>query len=193
MSKPNQNRAGMYLQSWLRHQPISVMADKEKAEEERGSFLARFFALADLDYADCDTDDERRKVWSAVTAALLETLNSYQIDSVALRSLHDNLVNSALRRPAEVSMGANIIGGTKPISEEWRRACVVALWERYPDARQQIATDCSRFTDVRREAVPKLVENYKGGLIGGRVFSDLVETARNRISETGAKRLKGLM
>ena len=72
------------------------------------------------------------------------------------------------------------------------RACVIALWEQYPDTREQIALDYSRHTDVRAESVAKLVENFKGGLIGGREFDILVKTARRRIKDTGAKRLKEL-
>ena len=128
MSNPRQDRAGMYLQTWLKHKP-----NPDNSEQERANFLKTFLEKADKDFADCSTDDQYRKVWAAVSGALLEHLNSLEIDSAALRSLHDNLINSALLRPPEVKLGANISGQTKPLAEEWARACVIALWERYPD------------------------------------------------------------
>ena len=113
MSNPRQDRAGMYLQTWLKHKP-----NPDNSEQERANFLKTFLEKADKDFADCSTDDQYRKVWAAVSGGLLEHLNSLDIDSAALRSLHDNLINSALLRPPEVKLGANISGQTKPLAEE---------------------------------------------------------------------------
>ena len=102
---------------------------------------------------------------AAVSGGLLEHLNSLDIDSAALRSLHDNLINSALLRPPEVKLGANISGQTKPLAEEWARACVIALWERHPDKRAQLSIDCKKHTNIKPGSIAKLVENFKNGTL----------------------------
>lgn len=178
----------MYLQSWLNRQPNPNSVDKERAD-----FLKTFFELADLDFAECNTDDQYRKVWAAVSGALLEHLNSLEIDSAALRSLHDNLVNSALFRPPEITLGATVIGQTKPLREEWARACVIALWERHPGTREQLSVDCSKYTDVKSGSITKLVENFRNGTLARGDLYNLVETARKRIEATGSKLLKDIL
>ena len=185
MTNKRQDRAGKYLQSWLQHEP-----DPQNLKEEHTVFLTDFFELADQDFADCVTDDQRRKVWAGVTAALLEHLNSLTIDSSALRALHDNLVNNALLRPPGVRLGAGIIGKSKSLETDCVRALVVALWDQYPDARPQLAIDCSELTDMHAESVPKFVENFKSGLVGGEQLKVLVQTARKQIEDSGTKRIK---
>ena len=98
---------------------------------------------------------------AAVSGGLLEHLNSLDIDSAALRSLHDNLINSALLRPPEVKLGANISGQTKPLAEEWARACVIALWERHPGTREQLSVDCCKYTDIKPGCVLDIVAKNK--------------------------------
>jgi hypothetical protein len=188
MSNPRQNRAGAHLQGWLDHQPNPGISGQERVD-----FLKTFFELADKDFADCSTDDQYRKVWVAVAGALLEHLNSLDIDSVALRSLYENLMDSALLRPAKVKLGAQVLGKTKTIKEEWARACVIALWEQYPDTRKQLSVDCSKYTDVKSGSIAKLVENFKNGTLGKRDLHDLVETARKRIKTTDSNRLKDFL
>jgi len=156
MSNPRQDRAGMYLQTWLDHQP-----NPNNVNKERDGYLKRFFELADRDFAECNTDDQYRKVWAAVSGGLLEHLNSLDIDSTALRSLHDNLINSALLRPPEVKLGANISGQTKPLAEEWARACVIALWERHPDKRAQLSIDCKKHTNIKPGCILDIVAKNK--------------------------------
>ena len=188
MSNPRQDRAGMYLQTWLKHKP-----NPDNSEQERANFLKTFLEKADKDFADCSTDDQYRKVWAAVSGGLLEHLNNLDIDSAALRSLHDNLINSALLRPPEVKLGANISGQTKPLAEEWARACVIALWERYPDKRAQLSIDCKKHTDIKPGSIAKLVENFKNGTLTRGDLYNLVETARKRIKTIGSKRLKDIL
>ena len=188
MSNPRQDRAGMYLQTWLKHKP-----NPDNSEQERANFLKTFLEKADKDFADCSTDDQYRKVWAAVSGGLLEHLDSLDIDSAALRSLHDNLINSALLRPPEVKLGANISGQTKPLAEEWARACVIALWERHPGTREQLSVDCSKYTDVKSGSIAKLVENFKNGTLARGDLYNLVETARKRIEAIGSKRLKDIL
>ena len=118
---------------------------------------------------------------AAVSGGLLEHLNNRDIDSTALRSLHDNLINSALLRPPDVKLGANISGQTKPLAEEWARACVIALWERHPDKRAQLSIDCKKHIDIKPGSIAKLVENFKYGTLGRSDLQNLVETARKRI------------
>ena len=156
MSNPRQDRAGMYLQTWLKHKP-----NPNSVNKERDGYLKRFFELADRDFAECNTDDQYRKVWAAVSGGLLEHLNSLDIDSTALRSLHDNLINSALLRPPEVKLGANISGQTKPLAEEWARACVIALWERHPDKRAQLSIDCKKHTNIKPGCILDIVAKNK--------------------------------
>ena len=98
---------------------------------------------------------------AAVSGGLLEHLNSLDIDSAALRSLHDNLINSALLRPPEVKLGANISGQTKPLAEEWARACVIALWERHPDKRAHLAIDCKKHTNIKPGCILHIVAKNK--------------------------------
>ena len=188
MTSKRQDRAGKYLQSWLQHEP-----DPQNLEEEHTVFLTNFFELADRDFAECNTDDQYRKVWATVSGALLEHLNSLDVDSAALRSLHDNLVNSALYRPTEVKLGASISGQTKPLAEEWTRACIIALWEQYPDERDQLSTDYKKYTDVKLGSVAKLVENFKNGTLARGDLYNLVETARKRIKTTDSKKLKDIL
>ena len=188
MRNPRQDRAGTYLQTWLDRLPNPDSADKDRA-----SFLKTFFELADRDFAECNTDDQYRKVWATVSGALLEHLNSLDVDSAALRSLHDNLVNSALYRPTEVKLGASISGQTKPLAEEWTRACIIALWEQYPDERDQLSTDYKKYTDVKLGSVAKLVENFKNGTLARGDLYNLVETARKRIKTTDSKKLKDIL
>ena len=188
MNNPTQDRAAKYLQGWLDYKP-----NLDITEQERANFLKTFFEKADKDFADCRTDDQYRKVWTAVLGGLVEHLNSLDIDSTALRSLHDNLINSALLRPPEVKLGANISGQTKPLAEEWTRACVIALWERHPGTREQLSVDCSKYTDVKSGSIAKLVENFKNGTLTRGDLYNLVETARKRIEAIGSKRLKDIL
>ena len=183
-----QDRAAKYLQGWLDYKP-----NLDITEQERANFLKTFFEKADKDLADCRTVDQYRKVWTAVLGGLVKHLNSLEIDSTALRSLHYNLMNSALLRPSEVKLGANISGQTKPLAEEWRRACVIALWEEYPDKRAQLSIDSKKHTDIKPGSIAKLVENFKNGTLSRGDLYKLVETARKRIKTTGGKTLKDLL
>jgi len=188
MSNPRQDRAAKYLQGWLEYKP-----DLDITKQERANFLKTFFEEADKDFADCRSDDHHREIWVAVSAGLLEHLNSLDIESAALRSLYDNLLNSALHRPPKVELGAEKSGKTKPVGEEWVRACVIALWERYPDKRAQLSIDCKKHTDIKPGSIAKLVENFKYGTLGRSDLQNLVETARKRIKNTGGGTLKDLL
>jgi hypothetical protein len=163
MSNPRQDRAAKHLQSWLEYKP-----DLDITEQERAEFLKIFIEKADDDLADCSTD-------------------------AALKFLHENLINSALFRPSKVNLGAKISGQTKPLAEEWPRACIIALWERFPERRAELSTECKKHTHVKSGGIPKLVENFKTGTLGRGDLIDLVKTARNRIEKTGANTLKGLL
>jgi len=188
MSNPRQDRAAKHLQSWLAYKPDLAITDQERA-----NFLKTFFEKAEEDFADCRTDDQRRIVWAAVSGGLLEHLNSLKIESAALRSLYDNLLNSGLRRPPEVKLGAGIDGQTKPFAEEWTRACVIALWERYPEQRAQLSIDCRKHTNIKPGSIAKLVENFKNGRLGRGDLLNLVETARKRIEKAGGRTLKDVL
>ena len=188
MSNPRQDRAAKHLQSWLAYKPDLAITDQGRA-----NFLKTFFEKADEDFADCSSDHHYRTVWVALSAGLLEHLNSLDIESAALRSLHDNLLNSALLRPSKVNLGAEISGQTKPLPEEWSRACVIALWESYPEGRAQLSIECKKHTDIKSGAIAKLVENFKNGTLGRGDLRNLVETARKRIEATGGKTLKDLL
>ena len=188
MSNPRQDRAAKYLQGWLEYKP-----GLDITEQERANFLKTFVEKADEDLADCSTDHQYRQVWVALSAGLLEHLNSLDIESAALRSLYDSLLNSALLRPPKVKLGAETRGQTKPIGEEWARSCVIALWELYPDRRAQHSIDCKKHTDIKPGSIAKLVENFKNETLGRRDLQNLVETARKRIKKTGGKTLKDLL
>jgi hypothetical protein len=188
MNNPRQDRAAKHLQGWLEYKP-----DLGISEQERAEFLKIFIEKADDDLADCNTDDQYRKVWAALSAGLLEHLNGLDIESAALRSLHDNLLNSALLRPSKVNLGAKRSGQTKPLPEEWSRACVIALWERFPERRAELSTECKNHTHIESLDIPKLVENFKNGTLGRGDLINLVETARNRIEKTGANTVKSLL
>jgi hypothetical protein len=188
MSKPRQDRAAKHLQSWLKYKPKSRISEQQRAE-----FLRTFIKKADDDLADCSTDDQYRKVWAALSAGLLEHLNGQNIDSEALKFLHENLIDNALFRPSKVKLGAKISGGTKPYAEEWTRACIIALWERFPERRAQLETEAKKIAGIGRQSIPKLVENFKNGNLGRVDLVNSVETARKRIDETSANTLKGLL
>jgi len=188
MSNPRQDRAAKHLQGWLEYKP-----DLDITEQERAEFLKIFIEKADDDLADCSTDEQYRRVWAALSAGLLEHLNGLGIESAALKFLHENLINSALFRPSKVNLGAKISGRTKPLAEEWPRACIIALWERFPERRAELSTECKNHTHIESLDIPKLVENFKNGTLGRGDLINLVETARNRIEKTGANALKGLL
>jgi hypothetical protein len=188
MSNPRQDRAAKHLQGWLEYKP-----DLDITEQERAEFLKIFVEKADDDLADCSHDDQYRKVWAALSAGLLEHLNGLGIESAALKSLYENLLNNALLRPSKVKLGGKTTGQTKPFNEEWVRACTIALWERFPEGRAQLYIDCKRHIHIKIGGIPKLVENFKNGTLGRVDLINLVETARNRIEKTGATTLKDLL
>jgi len=188
MSNPRQDRAAKHLQGWLEYKP-----DLDITEQERAEFLKIFIEKADDDLADCSTDEQYRRVWAALSAGLLEHLNGLDIESAALKFLHENLINNALFRPSKVNLGAKISGRTKPLAEEWTRACIIALWERHPGTREQLSVDCSKYTDVKSGSIAKLVENFKNGTLARGDLYNLVETARKRIETIGSKRLKDIL
>lgn len=187
MSKPRQDRAAKHLQTWLKYKPESDISDQERAQ-----FLRTFIKKADDDMADCSTDDQYRKVWVALSAGLLEHLNGQNIDSAALKFLHENLLDNALFRPSKVKLGASITGGTKPYSDEWTRACIIALWERFPERRAELSTECRKDALTCDLNIPKLFENFMNGNLSRIDLVNSVQTARNRIDETGANTLKDL-
>jgi hypothetical protein len=187
MNQPRQNRAGQYMQQVLAN--ISDDPPPEKMLE----ILVQCSEFADADLTECQANEQKQAVWAALLSAVRLVILSNNGDASACRALCDALINRSLGRPGDDSLTSAKISNTRPVDEEWIRACTIALVDAHPDLRQQTYKDAARILDVQEASLTKMRENFRGSRIGAQVLVDLVATARNQIAEFNYNRLKDLI
>jgi hypothetical protein len=155
--------------------------------------LLRCSELADQDMAECHTNKQKQKVWTALLSALQLAIRSRSGNATAVSALREALINTSLGRPGNHGLTSPAIPNTHTLDVEWIRACMIALLDEYPKARQQTYKDATHILDVSEKSLKRVRENYRGGKIGGDGLSNLVGTAKELIKEFGYKSLSDLL
>jgi hypothetical protein len=186
VANPKQDRAGQYLQTALKNAPEDVTT--ELAME----MLIECSVLADQDFAECQTDQQKQKVWATLLSAVSVVVRCHDGEAIATQALIEALTNASLLRPGDHGLSSRAIPNTPKIEIEWIRACTIALLDEYPKSRQQTCKDAVRFLGGDESSIEKMRANFRGGRIGGVVLSYLVETAKILIREFRYKKLSDL-
>lgn len=187
MTKPNQYRAGQYLQAELK-----TFSD-DTPEEKTIEILLRCSELADQDLAECLTSEHKQKVWAALMSAVEIVIRSYGGDGIASNALREALTNTSLGRPGEHDLTSPAVPNTQTMDSEWIRACMIALIDEFPSDRQQTYKDAALALEVSEDSLKKMRENFRGGRIGADVLKYLVETAKKMIKEFGYNNLSEIL
>jgi hypothetical protein len=183
---PNQDRAGQYLQYALKNIPEDV------SSELSVEILIQYSALADKDFAECQTNQQKQKVWAGLLSAVALVVRCHDGEAIATHALREALINTSGGRSGDHSLTSRTIPNTPKIEIEWIRACTIALLDEYPKSRQQTCKDAMRFLKGDESSIEKMRANFRGGRIGGVALSDLVKTAKYLIKEFGYKKLSDL-
>jgi hypothetical protein len=187
MTGPVQDRAGKYMQGVV--QTITDSTQPERAME----ILLRCSELADQDFSECRTSEQKQKVWSALLSAVHVVIRFHGGDAVACNALFKTLNNAAQKRQGSQDLRSPISPTSKPLEIEWARASIIALIDKYPELLDQTISDASEHLGMDKKQVLKLHENFKGELTGAGTLVDLVKTAKSLIKEFGYKTLKELI
>lgn len=188
MKTPTQDRAGHYIQ-----QVLDGITDDSLPNINMEVILLRCSHLADLDLAECLTNQQKQKVWAALLFAVDLVIRAHGGEGIAANALREALTNASLGRPGDHGLTSPTIPNTRLLDQEWVRACVIALIDEYPNLRQQTLTDASKLLDVSEDKVKKLRENFRGGGVGGDVLCNLVESAKRMIKEFGYESLSEIL
>lgn len=186
MTNPTQNRAGEYLQKKLK-----TITD-DPAPQKAIDVLIQCSELADQDFAECNTSEQKQKVWAALLAAVNLVIRSHGGDAIASLALGEALTNTSLGRPGTQDLVSSAIPNTHTIDNEWIRACTIALLDEHPKNRQQTCKDAVRFLGGDEASIKKMRANFRSGGVGGDVLNSLVETAKSFIKEFGHDKLSDL-
>jgi hypothetical protein len=187
MTPPRQDRAGQYIQSEGAN--LSGDLPPEKAIE----IFLRCSALADQDFEECQTNQHKQQVWAALAASAIVCAGVNDGSYKAWQALFDALANTVGGRPGDYGLTSPISPSAKPINEEWKRACLIALLQRFPERESQILKEAKKELGLSKARAKKLCENFKQVGTGGKALADLVETAHSHIHEFGHKQLKDLI
>jgi hypothetical protein len=187
MTAPRQSRAGVQILNAVKKFP---------ADAPPGKFIELLMEcskLADQDIAECQTNEQKQKVWFALLSAVIMLIRTHGGDAVAIKSLSDAIIAINLGRPHNDSLTSSKIPNAQPLDVEWVRACMIALVEVHPDLQQQTYRDAVSVLGGSEESVRKIQENFRGGLIGNRLLPSYVESAKQQIAEFNYTRLKELI
>jgi hypothetical protein len=187
MTAPRQSRAGVQILNAVKKFPDD--APPEKFVE----LLVQCSKLADQDITECQTDEQKQKVWFALLSSITMLIRTHGGEAVAIKSLSDAIIAASLGRPHNDSLTSSRIPNTHPLNVEQIRACMIALVDVHPDLQQQTYSDAVSVLGGNVENLKKMRENFRGGRIDNRVLPSYVESAKQQIAEFGYTRLKELI
>ncbi|MDP6676836.1 MAG: hypothetical protein QGI29_04645 [Pirellulales bacterium] len=187
MTSPTQDRAGRYLK-----EVMETIEDNPRSEKAIKTLL-RCSELADQDWAECHTNQQKQKVWAALLSSVQLLIRSRGGKAIATNALREALGNTSLGRPGDHGLTGPTTSNTKTIDREWMRACTIALIDAYPNNRQKIYKEAAHILGVSEHGVKKMRENYQGGKIGADVLKNLVGTAKKIIKEFGYEKLSDIL
>ena len=192
MTRPRQDRIAGLLRK-----RISNNQGKEPSRIEDLNLLLQASSLADQDFKECHTNEQKQKVWHALIGVVYAVVKSKDTSEdpagTALKALVVALRNTSLGNPGNHGLEATRISSRKPFSEDWCRAATFALLQRYPDRRDEILKESEKALSLSKKQVTKLFYNYRHSGLGGLVMERLVKTAIILIDETGANSLNQLV
>ena len=134
--------------------------------------------LAALDLADCQTDNQKQRVYAIIAAALMHALQVSGSAGEASRSLYDALVNLALGVPKDHRLKKWAVPSQLPIGEDAIRAAIIVACERYPDQKEQIVQRGALALSYPRATIWKMLEHFKGGRLKSQALRGNVEYYR---------------
>jgi hypothetical protein len=187
MTKPRQDRAGRYMIKAMKN-----FSEASPPAESINTFL-QCSTLADQDFSECRTDQQKQKVWSVLVSAASMVIRNHDSEGIAISALRDALTNTSLGRAGNHGLKSPTIPNTQPFDSEWAKACVIALLEAHPNLHKKTKQDARGYLDINEEGLAKMHENFKGNLIGGNTLAQLVKTANKLINEFGYDSLKELI
>lgn len=97
--------------------------------------------LAETDYSNCSTDEQKMSVMSVITAAITIRFSLRDRTSKPLADLNDFLTNAASGRPTRVNLPSKLPGATKSINATQKEVFYVALYASYPASRTTLNSD----------------------------------------------------
>ena len=187
------SKAAQYLQNWLVN---AYSASSPPGSESVLEMLAEVSRQADEDwktlvgpddepeYYDKDRNIKKQAIWAVIPAALRAAVAGRE-EAVAALALFDGLTNLSRGVQSENNHGFSChpVQSRKPTDDEWNRARVIAALQTLKEKREVILPRGARLLGMNRAGVLKLVENFRGGLVGGEQLRRLVAFAESAISE----------
>jgi hypothetical protein len=188
------SKAAQYLQSWLvnaysdssppgSESVLTMLAEVSRLADEDWMKLAESYDDAEL--SDIDFNKQKQAIWATIPAALKAAVAGKKEEAVAAMALHNGLVNLSRGVPNELDYGfsAHAVQSRRPTEDDWNRARVIAALQTLKEKREVILRRGARLLHMNKAGVLKLLENYRGGLVGGEQLRRLVAFAESTISK----------
>jgi hypothetical protein len=149
----------------------------------------KLMQLAEADYANCVTDNQRIAVIAILTTALGLRARLRGDSSKPLSDLNDFLINGALGRPTTVHQPNKVRGAAKSINNAQREVFYVVLYSQFPDKRNLLNAAARQRFGLSANQLKNRRDDLAGRRVEDAVFDRMFSHAEKEISEVKSKNL----
>ena len=107
--------------------------------------------LAEVDYANCNTDAQKIAVIAVLTAALDLRTRLRGTSSKPLSDLNNLLINGALGKPTLLHLPTKVSGAIKPIKDVQSEVYYVVLYKQFPTEKNELNVAARKSLGLTKE------------------------------------------
>ena len=107
--------------------------------------------LAEVDYANCNTDAQKIAVIAVLTAALDLRTRLRGTSSKPLSDLNNLLINGALGKPTLLHLPTKVSGSVKPVNDVQSEVYYVVLYKQLPTAKNELNVAARKSLGLTKE------------------------------------------
>jgi hypothetical protein len=148
-----------------------------------GAVVDQLTRLAEVDYANCNSDAQRMAVTAVLIAALALRVELRGTPSKPLSDLYDLLINGALGKPTRLQLPAKRPGATKPINADQAAVYYAVLYARFPDQQEELNAAARKRFGLNNGQLSRKRYDLKRQRAEDTVFERMFSHAEREISE----------
>ena len=107
--------------------------------------------LAEVDYANCNTDAQKIAVIAVLTAALDLRTRLRGTSSKPLSDLNNLLINGALGKPTLLHLPTKVSGSIKPVNDVQSEVYYVVLYKQFPTEKNELNVAARKSLGLTKE------------------------------------------
>lgn len=155
-SKKRIDRAGIYL---LRYATEHMADDKD--DVGASDVALKVLELAELDMAECETNEEKYKVMAAKHAALSILRHAKGTEPKSDLEMFQSTVEAVEGGPRVLDIGGKHITNKKTVRENWLLAAAIHLWKSHPENRDELVKEARKLLGIQdKKAMARIVDNH---------------------------------